>query len=95
VLHQVGVSFDLVFLHCGIPNVHKFQLHKQKYIGLYKLNLLCDGFKLKLETYIYGGTLKSLHIKDNIELVIYFFKILRTRQYFNPNPANVEKMVSS
>jgi len=28
----------LVFLHCGIPNAHKFQLQKQKYISLYKLN---------------------------------------------------------
>ena len=41
----------LVFLHCGIPNAHKFQLQKQKYIRLYKFNFLCDGFNLKLETY--------------------------------------------
>jgi len=33
----------LVFLHCGIPNAHKFQLQKQNYISLYKLNL-CEGF---------------------------------------------------
>jgi len=41
----------LDFLHCGIPNAHTFQLQKQKYISLYKLNL-CDGFDLKLETYV-------------------------------------------
>jgi len=42
----------LDFLHCGIPNAHEFQLQKQKYISLYKLNLLCDGYKLKLGTYL-------------------------------------------
>ena len=38
----------LFHLHCGIPNAHMFQLHKQKYISLYKLNLLYDGFNLLL-----------------------------------------------
>ena len=40
-----------VFLHCGIPNAHKFPLQKQKYTWLYIFNLLCDSFNLKLETY--------------------------------------------
>ena len=41
----------LIFLHCGIPNAHKFQLQTQKYIRFHKLKLLCDCLNLKLETY--------------------------------------------
>ena len=41
----------LVYPHFGIPDAHTFQLQKQKYISLYKLNLLCDCFDFKLQTY--------------------------------------------
>ena len=37
-------EFFLVSLRCGIPYANKFQLQKQNYMGLYKLNLLCDSF---------------------------------------------------
>jgi len=43
----------LFFLHCGISNAYKYQLQKQKYINLYKLNFLCDGFCFEITVFYF------------------------------------------